>query len=157
MKVKMFRVINPQVASALSKLVNHEEVPVSVIAKLYGTLKKVEALQKQHDEFRALLLKKYATKDQNGNVSIKDGRIEFPNEDIEVKCNKAYQECLEEEVEFDLVSISDLGDVKMKPVELFSLVGLFVKDDFADTPMLGALKSELEDEEPKETSTQLLM
>lgn len=132
MKTKPF-VITPRIAETLSKLVNSESIPIQTGYKLFGILKKIEQIQAQAESHRIALVKKYANKDELGEVIAEDGKAKLEPE-AEAKFSTEFSGYLNSQtLDIDQLTIGELGNsISMKPSELFPLIGFIIKDEYDD-------------------------
>ena len=108
---------------SLSKL-NNKELPVKIAYGLGKLLKKVSEELVSIEEHRVKLVKKYSTgEDSEGNFEVpKDKEEDFKRE---------FSELLMAEVDFnfDPISISELGDITLTPIDMIRLDKLLKEDE----------------------------
>ncbi len=101
-----------------------KELPVRTAYRVGKVLKKVSEELSYIERYRVHLVKKYSNgKDKTGNFEVlKEKEEDFRNE---------FSEFLLEEIEFDCkpISLSELGDISLDPVDLIRLDKLIYEEE----------------------------
>jgi len=107
------------IAEGLNEILT-KELPIKP-AYWFGKLgKKVHKELAEFEENRVKLIKKYASKDDKGEFIVKDNKYEFEDKEA---FNSEFIELAGTEIEIDFnpISIEQLGDAKITPVIMMAL------------------------------------
>jgi hypothetical protein len=125
--MKNYEILNKiEALRELSQLI----LPMKTSWNITKNIKKFEASIRTYSECEYELVKRYAIKDENGNVKFDDkGQPKFPPNNLE-KYYKERQELLDCEDTLDILNIklSDLENVDIKPATLMNLDFMIVDD-----------------------------
>ncbi len=119
-KVKLADLMHPDFQAALSTLMNGV-LPVRTSYLLVQTFESVVTHQKHFEEVRRKILDKYAKKTLDGRIEMNEQQTQYVLED-KAGFDKEYAELMAIEVEMPKVPLSYLGEVKLSPAMLSTLV-----------------------------------
>lgn len=124
--MKLATVIDPKFKEIIKKLME-QPLPIKASYKLAGIVKKVDEENARFEEVRQASLKNFGTKDESGNLQIdENNNVKFTQENL-IEFSKQLAELGQEDVEFQSIKISDLGDkVELTPSEMLIIADLFV-------------------------------
>lgn len=124
--MKLATVIDPKFKEIIKKLME-QPLPIKASYKLAGIVKKVDEENARFEEVRQASLKNFGTKDEAGNLQIdENNNVKFTQENL-IEFSKQLAELGQEDVEFQSIKISDLGDkVELTPSEMLIIADLFV-------------------------------
>lgn len=125
--IPIFSSITPKTVETLNKIINQETLSVSVGYKLFKIVQQINKAQNEVEKYRINLIHIYGLKDEEGNLVTEDGRVKLVNE--EAFKSDYIKHINEKEIQIDQISIADLQDVKLRPADLFPLIGFVIKDD----------------------------
>lgn len=110
--------------ASLSKLLG-AELPAKASYRLGRNLNKINSELENFAKVRNELIKKYGKEDKEGGIAIK------PNTEAFKKYAAEIEPVMEEEVELELmqVSVDMLGDVKLKPVDMATLIDFVIIEE----------------------------
>lgn len=95
---------------SFSKLMESKDTPVRTRFKLRAVSKQVKEEQEKYEQIKNEIIKKYAKKDEDGNIIFIDNdKVTFEQEIIP-SLNKEMADLHNIEVEMDSISVGDLGD-----------------------------------------------
>ena len=124
--MKLATVIDPKFKEIIKKLME-QPLPIKASYKLAGIVKKVDEENARFEEVRQASLKNFGTKNEAGNLQIdENNNVKFTQENL-IEFSKQLAELGQEDVEFQSIKISDLGDkVELTPSEMLIIADLFV-------------------------------
>lgn len=99
-----------------------KELSVKISYKL-KTLNKILIQEyEQFEESRKSLIDKYALKNDDGSVVVKDNLVQFDNDNL-ILFNKDFETLvnIDFEIGFEAININDLGDINISPFDLMVL------------------------------------
>lgn len=124
----IFSLITPKTVETLNKLINQETLPVSVGYKLFKIIQQINTAQAETEKHRINLIHIYGLKDEKGNLVTEEGQVKLANEEA---FNADFLKYINQKtLLIDQLSIEELKDVKLRPAELFPLIGFVIKDDY---------------------------
>jgi len=124
--MKLATIVSPVTKEALMRLLA-SNIPITAAWKLKKIVTEFDKNIHQYEEQRNDLVKKYATKNDDGSfVEGENGQINVDPKQMD-SFVKDHLELLSVEVELPTVTIASLGDkLEVKTVDLFALDGIVV-------------------------------
>jgi len=107
-----------------------EKLPVKTAYWFTRTFRDLAREFKIFNETRMKLVDRYAKRDEKGKYIVKDGRYVMKDEKA---FDREYDELAEQEIEikFEPITIDQLGDINIKPMDLLKL-GRLIKQENKD-------------------------
>lgn len=124
--MKLARIANPMFQMALNKLIS-QPLPLRAAFKLKGIAAKVRDEFAKFEEARKSGLEKYGTKDEEGNLLLKDDNAQLTPENMEA-FGKELSELADTDVEIPTIRVSELGDKVEFSADELSLLDEIVID-----------------------------
>jgi len=99
-----------------------KELSVKISYKLKKLNKILIQEYEQLEESRKSLIDKYALKNDDGSVVVKDNLVQFDNDNL-ILFNKDFETLvnIDFEIDFEAININDLGDINISPFDLMVL------------------------------------
>lgn len=91
--------------------IKNSKLPISVMWQITKNLRTFSDLVKLYNEERVNIIKRYAKKDENGEVIEENGETVFPDENARIKCISEISELMEQdnkEIQIAKVTLDDL-------------------------------------------------
>ena len=91
--------------------IKNSKLPISVMWQITKNLRTFSDLIKLYNEERVNIIKRYAKKDENGEVIEENGETVFPDENARIKCISEISELMEQdnkEIQIAKVTLDDL-------------------------------------------------
>ena len=112
--------INIQVIDEIKKY----KLPISVMWQITKNLHTFSDLVKLYNEERVNIIKRYAKKDENGEVIEENGETVFPDENIRIKCISEINELMAQDNKEIQVAKVKLDDLKACDSEQFTSLSI---------------------------------
>ncbi len=119
MNVKLVTLINSK--EALQKLIE-KELPVKTAFKLNKVVKLISPELENFEEQRVKLIKKYGTSDQDNNITVSPNNLDEFGAQLNDLLN------MDVNINFEPISLSELGDVTISTKDLLNLEYLIKED-----------------------------
>lgn len=108
--------------SVILEEISKKQLPAKVSYVIAKNVSKIKAELEIYNKEREKLIKRYSTKDKNGEPIVKQNVIEVAHDNLE-KYNKEHDDLLKIEniIEIDKFNINDLDGCIMSPKELMAI------------------------------------
>lgn len=124
--MQLGRLTDSKFQGVLRELLQQKGIPVKTAFKLKGIVKSIQAEVEKYDEFRGELIKKYASRDEAGEVIVEEnGHARFSTENM-TAFFKELNELLSLEVDVKTVELDELGEAVSLTVEDLMVLDGFV-------------------------------
>jgi single-stranded DNA-specific DHH superfamily exonuclease len=109
MKIKLEKIVN---SVEQLKGLQQETMPVKVSYRIKRLIDKLSPILKTYEEKRNDLVKEFGEENEDKSFQVKKENLD----EFYKKLNEVLE--IEEEVEFEPINIEELGDTKLKPVQI---------------------------------------
>ena len=104
--------------------IKNYKLPISVMWQITKNLHTFSDLVKLYNEERVNIIKRYAKKDENGEVIEENGETVFPDENIRIKCISEINELMAQDNKEIQVAKVKLDDLKACDSEQFTSLSI---------------------------------
>lgn len=118
MKIKLKQLVGSN--TALGNLFN-ADIPVATGFQLGMIIEEIQSHLKRFDEMRDTLVKKYGKEQKDGAFIIPEKQVPVADKELDDLLNT------EVEISTEAISISKLGEINVKPIDMYALKWLLVK------------------------------
>jgi len=118
--MKLSQIINPNLKTLLEKIVKCQ-MPIASAWRIKGVVREVNDNTLKYKEMHSDLIKKYAKKDESGELVVTDGRVSVDPANMDL-FSAELNELLSMEFEFKKLTFTDLPtSLELSPEEAFVL------------------------------------
>lgn len=104
--------------------IKNSKLPISVMWQITKNLRTFSDLVKLYNEERVNIIKRYAKKDENGEVIEENGETVFPDENARIKCISEISELMEQDNKEIQIAKVKLDDLKACDSEQFTSLSI---------------------------------